>query len=61
MRQCFSGIEAYGLPALSSSPDYPILNDRFKNGLEKIANSMVKNLPTPKYVYSSIILMFFLR
>ena len=54
MNQCFNGIEAHGLPVLTIPPgenvDYPFLNERFQNGLASIANSMVKNLPMPKWV-----------
>ena len=56
MNQCFNGIEVHGLPVLTIPlpipipfhVDYPYLNERFQNGLASIANSMVKNLPTPK-------------
>ena len=52
MKDCFKGISVIGLPFLTIPDDedfdYPILNDRFRTSLHKIASAFVDNLQNPR-------------
>ena len=54
LETCFDGVTVHGLPYLEIPPDtpidYPILDNRFRDGLSKIANSIVERLPKPRIV-----------
>ena len=56
LETCFDGVTVHGLPYLTIPPntpiDYPVLdqNSRYKDGLGKIAKSIVERLPNPRYV-----------
>ena len=54
LETCFDGVTVHGLPYLDVPPDtpidYPILDNRFRDGLSKIANSIVERLQKPRIV-----------
>ena len=54
LQQCFDGVTVHGLPSLTIPPgegvDYPLLDGRFKDGLGKIAQSIMQRGDTPKIV-----------
>ena len=49
LADCFDGISVHGLPILNIESgqeiDYPILNERFKNGLTAIAETILEKTP----------------
>ena len=55
LRECFDGVSVHGLPTITNIPpgesiDYPYLDERFKNGLSLIANSVLERTGTPRIV-----------
>ena len=54
LETCFDGVSVHGLPYLDIPPDtpidYPILDNHFRDGLSKIASSIVERLPKPRIV-----------
>jgi len=54
LQECFDGVTVHGLPTLTVHPgediDYPILDGRFKDGLGKIAQSIMQRAETPRIV-----------
>ena len=54
LESCFEGVTVRGLPYLTIPPDtpvdYPILDNRFRDGLAKIANSIVERLSKARIV-----------
>merc|ERR1719322_1579191 len=54
LETCFDGVTVHGLPYLDIPPDtpidYPVLDNRFRDGLSKIANSIVERLQNPRVV-----------
>ena len=54
LQECFDGVTVHGLPSLTVPPgqdvDYPILDGRFKDGLGKIAQSIMQRADAPRIV-----------
>ena len=53
--QCFDGVSVHGLPVIENVPpegsiDYPILDERFKNGLGQIVSSVIERVEVPRMV-----------
>ena len=53
MLQCFEGIGVHGFPRLNLPPDahgidYPYLDDKFRNGLQIVVNSILERVSSPR-------------
>ena len=54
MFQCFDEIAVHGFPRLNLPPDadgvdYPYLDDKFRNGLQTVVNSIMERVSSPRY------------
>ena len=54
MLQCFDEIAVHGFPRLNLPPDahgvdYPYLDDKFRNGLQTVVNSIMERVSSPRY------------
>ena len=50
MRKCFAGLTVHGLPKMNSAPTYANLDERFKQGLSKIVDTILDSTTTPRTV-----------
>jgi len=55
LSECFDGVSVRGLPSLTIPPevdhiDYPLLDERFKEGLAKIAQAVMERAGSPRIV-----------
>merc|ERR1719295_1489927 len=50
LRKCFAGLTVHGLPKMNSAPSYANLDERFKQGLSKIVDTILDSTTTPRTV-----------
>jgi len=50
LRKCFAGLTVHGLPKMNSAPTYANLDERFKQGLSKIVDTILDSTLTPRTV-----------
>ena len=54
LNECFQSVSLHGLPYLTLQDGeefgYPVLNDRFRDGLQATANTILNSIPVPKVV-----------
>ena len=63
MFQCFDEIAVHGFPRLNLPPDadgvdYPNLDDKFRNGLQTVVNSIMESVSSPRYDSNTLFLSY---